>query len=242
LKRKKAMKKIFITGSTTGLGHLAAQMLLQQGHEVVLHARNKKSEMKENVPYVFGDLSQLNEVNSVADQANALGPFDAIIHNAGLYTASSSELFSVNVVAPYVLCCLMRPPKRMVFLSSGMQLGGTMNLDRQSCSYSDTKLFDLMLAKYFARAWPETYSNAVDPGWVPTRMGGAGAPDDLIKGAQTQVWLCVSNDPKALVSGKYFHHQVQRKSNPLADKPEAQDELLSYLVKVSGVKHASVPR
>ncbi len=233
------MKKIFITGSTTGLGLLAGQMLLKQGHEVVLHARNKKSVMKENSPYVIGDFSKPDEVKSVAEEASAHGPFDVIIHNAGVYTASSEELFAVNVLAPYVLCCLMKQPKRMVFMSSGMHLSGTLNLDHRNCSYSDTKLFDLMLAKWFACHWPETYSNAVDPGWVPTRMGGAGATDDLIKGAETQVWLSVSNEPAALVSGKYFHHLEQRISNPLADSLKAQASLISYLEQVSGLSVAN---
>jgi hypothetical protein len=37
----------------------------------------------------------------------------------------------------------------------------------------------------------------MDPGWVPTRMGEYGAPDDLQKGYETQVWLAVSEDGKA---------------------------------------------
>jgi NAD(P)-dependent dehydrogenase (short-subunit alcohol dehydrogenase family) len=34
------MAKIFITGSADGLGHMAAKLLVNQGHQVVLHARN----------------------------------------------------------------------------------------------------------------------------------------------------------------------------------------------------------
>ncbi len=221
--------KIFITGSTTGLGLLAGEMLLEQGHQVILHARNKSSQLNNKFKYVFGDLSRLDEVKSVAKQVNEFGPFDSIIQNAGVYTVSSEELFAVNVLAPYVLSTLIEKPQRIVFLSSGMHLDGTLNFDTHKCSYSDTKLFDLMLAKYFARIWSQTLSNAVDPGWVPTRMGGAGAPDDLRKGAQTQAWLAVSNDPGALVSGEYFHHQEKKKSNPLADSIEAQEKLIQFL-------------
>ena len=219
--------KIFITGSTTGLGLIAAQMLLEQGHEVVLHARNKNSVMQKNFNYVIGDLSNIEDIHLIAQQANVLGPFDSIIHNAGVYE-QSDELFTVNVLAPYLLSTLLEQPKRMVFLSSGMHLDGKLNLNNE-CSYSDTKLFDLMLAKYFARIWPEAFVNAVDPGWVPTRMGGAGAPDDLRKGAETQVWLATSDDTNALVSGHYFHHKQVRKSNPLADSIAAQDKLIVYL-------------
>lgn len=226
--------KIFITGSTTGLGLLAGQILLKEGHEVVFHARNKNSEQKEKASYVYGDLSKLSEVKSIAEQVNALGPFDSIIHNAGVYQASADDLFSVNVLAPYVLSKLITRPKRMIFLSSGMHLGGSVNIDGiKQLSYSDSKLYDLMLAKYFARKWEGTFINAVDPGWVPTRMGGAGATDDLMEGAETQSWLAVSNDLEALVSGKYFHHKKQHKSNPQVDSIEAQDELVKYLKAVS---------
>lgn len=222
-------KKILITGSTTGLGLLSGQELLKLGHEVVFHARSKSSKMVPSHKYVIGDLSLPEEMKSVAEQANKFGTFDAVIQNAGVYTASSEELFAVNVVAPYVLTRLLHPPERMIYLSSGMHLSGQMNLDPHKCSYSDTKLFVLMIAKWFAKERTGTYFNAVDPGWVPTRMGGAGAPDDLSKGAETQSWLAVSEEANALITGKYFHHKTQRPSNPIADDIEAQKKLMTFL-------------
>jgi hypothetical protein len=83
-------------------------------------------------------------------------------------------------------------------------------------AYSDSKLFDVVLAFAVARLWPGALSNAVDPGWVATKMGGPGAPDDITQGAETQVWLAVSDDPRALVSGRYFHHeQIRTPTRPL---------------------------
>lgn len=231
------MKKIFITGSTTGLGLLAGNMLLEQGHQVVLHARSDKSakeaksKLNKDVPFVIGDVSNLTDIKSIAEQANALGPFDTIIHNVGVYEADTKTMLMVNVLTPYILSTSLKRPERMIFLSSGMHLSGEFNLENPN--YSDSKLFVNMLTKYFARKWSGTYINAVDPGWVPTRMGGKGAPGDLVQGAQTQVWLAVSNDPAALVTGKYFHHKEQRKSNSLADSERNQDELVSYLGKIS---------
>lgn len=222
-------KRIFITGSTTGLGLLAGELLLKQGHEVVFHARSKSSQMNPAYKYVIGDLSILNEMKSVAEQANHSGTFDAVIHNAGVYTSGPEELFNVNVVAPYVLTTLMHPSERVIYLSSGLQSGGTMNLNPKKCNYSDTKMFVVMMAKWFAKQKPVYFFNTVNPGWVPTRMGGSGAPDDLTEGAATQVWLATSNDPAALVSGKYFFHKKQQPSNPLADSEENQKRLIEFL-------------
>ena len=77
-------------------------------------------------------------------------------------------------------------------------------IDVNRINYSDSKLHVMMLCKAVARKWSDVYANAVDPGWVPTKMGGRGAPDDLQKGYETQVWLAVSDDEKAKVSGRYF--------------------------------------
>ncbi|GIV75775.1 MAG: hypothetical protein KatS3mg050_0169 [Litorilinea sp.] len=148
----------------------------------------------------------------MAAAANRWGTFDAVIHNAGIYRSPSWEVFVVNALAPYLLTCLIQRPKRLIYLSSDMHLQGRANLeelarDQSRVSYSDSKLYVTMLCMAVARKWRDVHANAVDPGWVPTRMGGPGAPDDLQKGYETQVWLAVSDDPAAKVSGKYFYHQ-----------------------------------
>lgn len=239
------MARIFITGSADGLGHLAAKALIAQGHQVVLHARNaergreasKKNPDAESV--LIADLTNLEATRSLAHELNSLGAFDAVIHNAGVYRASPKEILAVNTVAPYVLTCLIQPPKRLIYLSSGMHLQGRANLDGfrtdgSGITYSDSKLHVLMLCKAVARKWPEVYANALDPGWVPTRMGGRGAPDDLQKGYETQVWLAVSNDEKAKVSGRYFFHQKERPHNPEADDILLQERLLDWCQEITG--------
>jgi NAD(P)-dependent dehydrogenase (short-subunit alcohol dehydrogenase family) len=238
------MAKIFITGSADGLGQLAAVSLVGAGHQVVLHARNEDRgrEALEKVSgaknVVTGDLSRLDEVQELARKVNELGPFDAIIHNAGVYQSAPEQIFTVNVLAPYVLTCLIRQPERLVYMSSGMHLDGHFDPEKFTqgeVSYSDSKLHVLMLAMAVARNWPEVYSNAVDPGWVPTKMGGAGAPDDLEEGYATQVWLATSEDDAALVSGNYFHHRRVKGHNPEADGVYAQEKLLSLCEELTGV-------
>jgi NAD(P)-dependent dehydrogenase (short-subunit alcohol dehydrogenase family) len=253
------MAKVFVTGSADGLGFLAGRHLLEMGHEVVLHARNpaRAEATRKRLPdsgavVVVGDLASLPETRRLADAVNRLGRFDAVIHNAGvgyqgprLQTPDGlPHVFAVNVLAPYVLTALVERPKRLVYLSSGMHRGADVRLDdadwkerrwRGTDAYSESKLYDVLLAFAVARLWPGVLSNAVDPGWVATRMGGPGAPDDLREGYLTQAWLAVSDDPEALVSGKYFHHRRPRGADPAADDTARQDELLEVCRRFSGI-------
>jgi NAD(P)-dependent dehydrogenase (short-subunit alcohol dehydrogenase family) len=240
------MAKIFITGSADGLGQLSAKSLGDQGHQVVLHARNSERGRyaKQKVPraehVISGDLSDIDETKDVAYEANALGRFDAVIHNAGVYQAPPQDIFMVNIMAPYILTCLIQKPRRLIYLSSSMHLQGRANLERfkqdiRRISYSDSKLYVLMLCMAAARKWPDVYSNVVDPGWVPTKMGGRGAPDDLQKGYETQTWLAVSNDSRAKVSGRYFHHLTERHYNAQASDVMLQERFLSLCRDITGV-------
>ena len=243
------MAKILVTGSSDGLGLLAAKELINLGHQVVLHARNdeKAQKLRSEVPgaldVMTADLSNMNETRQLAQKANSLGSFDVVIHNAGLYRVPARSLgaeglpllLTVNTLAPYLLTALMFRPKRLVYMSSGMHRGGNPDLDFSTVSYSDTKLHDLILAKAVARLWPEVLSNAVDPGWVPTKMGGASAPDSLEKGFGTQVWLAVSDEPDALLSGRYLHHKRKDGYLDLADDINVQDRLLKSCEEATGV-------
>jgi NAD(P)-dependent dehydrogenase (short-subunit alcohol dehydrogenase family) len=242
----KSMARIFITGAADGLGQLAAKALIAQGHQVVLHARNAQrgqvafDQAPGAASVVTADLGNMDETKQLAAKVNALGQFDAVIHNAGVYNASAEEIFTVNTLAPYLLTCLIQRPERLIYLSSGMHLQGRAKLesfptDISLITYSDSKLHVLMLCLAAARKWPQVYANAVDPGWVPTKMGGRGAPDDLQKGYETQVWLAVSHDARAQVSGRYFHHQKESRHNPAADDVQLQKRFLDLCQKITGV-------
>jgi len=240
------MPRIFITGSSAGLGKLAAQSLAEQGHRVVLHARNDKraQDAMKKVPsaedVLIGDLANTEETKQLAVDANKMGRFDTVIHNAGVYRTSARKILAVNTLAPYMLTCLIQKPQRLVYLSSGMHKQGNPHLEQlasgEGISYSDSKLHMVLLAKTVARKWRDIYSNAVDPGWVPTKMGGAGAPGDLEKGFQTQVWLAVSNDKKAKVSGRYFYHKKEADSHPKADDISLQDKFLDRCDQATGIR------
>jgi NAD(P)-dependent dehydrogenase (short-subunit alcohol dehydrogenase family) len=252
------MARVFVTGSADGLGQMAARLMVEDGHRVVLHARNDKraKEALAAVPRaetaIAGDLSSIAECKRIAEEVNALGAFDAVIHNAGVYlqprriaTADGlPQVFAVNTLAPYILTALIRKPKRLVYLTSGLHRSGDPSLKdltwterkwNSSSAYADSKLYDVMLAFAVARKWPDVLSNAVDPGWVRTKMGGPGAPDDLDAGAETQVWLATSDDPEAMVSGEYFYHRKQRAAKASAQDESTQTRLVAECEKISGV-------
>ena len=92
-----------------------------------------------------------------------------------------------------------------------------------------------MLAFAIARRWPETFSNSLEPGWVPTKMGGPGAPDDMKQAHLTQAWLAAGDDPKARVTDEYYYHMKRMGPNPQAHVPSLQDRLLAICADVSGV-------
>jgi NAD(P)-dependent dehydrogenase (short-subunit alcohol dehydrogenase family) len=251
------MARIVITGSSTGLGLLAAQRLAVAGHDVVAHARDRERarDLRQElpgVPIVLGDLGLMAQTRSVAEQVNAIGRPDAVIHNAAVYRLPQrvetgdglSLTFAVNVLAPYLLTALIEGPERLVYLTSGLQNGGQAGLDDAQWTrrrwdwlqaYSDSKLFATMLAFGVARRRPLVQSNAVSPGWVPTRMGGPGAPDDLELGAATQVWLAAGDDPATAVTGQYFFHQRVERVPELVRRPAAQDALFDYCADLTGV-------
>ena len=239
------MGKILITGSTDGLGLLAARSLASQGHTVVLHARTaqRARHALQNVPTarhcLIADLADQQQVRRATVEANQLGPFTAVIHNAGVFQSPSSELLAVNLLAPYLLTCLINKPDRLIYLGSNMHMQGSAHLGNlllpnPPVTYSDTKLYLLMLCKAVARQWPQGFAATVDPGWVPTKMGGPNAPDDLQKGWQTQAWLATCPLTPAQPSGQNYHHQRLHPANPLADDPAAQMQLLDHCARLTG--------
>ncbi|MEO3934555.1 SDR family NAD(P)-dependent oxidoreductase [Micrococcaceae bacterium Sec7.4] len=241
------MGRIFITGSTDGLGRATAESLLDSGHHVVVHARNAdrlaavRDLLDRGATGVVGDLSDLEQTHDVADQVNHKGPLDAVVHNAGVF--NGPHILQVNVIAPYVLTALIHRPRRLIYLSSGMHRNGHAALSGidwgeqgPGVSYSDSKLYVTAFAAFVARLWPEVLSNAVDPGWVPTKMGGPGAPDDLRLGHLTQEWLATSEDPEALTSGGYWHHQHRAKAHPAVYDQQLQSELVDSLARATGVR------
>lgn len=259
------MARVFITGSSDGLGLMAANVLIEQGNRVVVHGRNdaRGRDALAGAPgaegVVTGDLSTVAGIRSVAGEVNKLGYFDAVIHNAGIgyreprrreTERGIPSVFAVNALAPYILTVLIRRPERLVYLSSGMHRGARLRMDdllwtkrpwNGASAYAESKLCDVLLAFAIARRWKGVRSNALEPGWVATKMGGPSAPDDLHQGCVTQAWLATSEDELARSTGNYFHHQRLREPNPVANDIEVQEQFLAECGRISGVPLSDYP-
>ncbi|MEO6503803.1 MAG: SDR family NAD(P)-dependent oxidoreductase [Jatrophihabitantaceae bacterium] len=239
------MSRILVTGSTDGLGRLAAESLSAGGHDVVVHARNEQRAaaldalVSRGADLVIGDFTRREDVRRIAADLADAEPLDAIIHNAGVWRGQA--VMPVNIIAPYLLTVLLPAPRRVVYLSSGSHYGGspsTAGVDwrgQRAGSYEDSKLFVTVLMAAVARLRPQVVSNAVDPGWVPTKMGGQGAPDDLDLGHQTQEWLASSDDPQALTTGGYWYHRQRRQPHQAVHDQVFQNRLLQALAEETGV-------
>jgi NAD(P)-dependent dehydrogenase (short-subunit alcohol dehydrogenase family) len=252
------MARVFVTGSTVGLGRAAAEALLEQGHQVIVHARNSERAslvddlVGRGARLVLGDLASGADTRHVADQVNAAGGVDAVIHNAAVYVEphraetvdGHARTVAVNVVAPYLLTAWIVGPRRLIYMSSGMHESGDTSLADVEWierrwngvqAYCDSKLLVTALTFALAERWPDRRVHAVDPGWVPTRMGGAGAPDDLELGHRTQAWLAVTDEPGTAEPG-YWHHQQRRLPVAAALDRAFQAAVMAELARITGVE------
>lgn len=256
------MARIFITGSSDGLGARVARDLVAKGHSVTLHARSaaRAKDAEKACPgaegVLIGDLSSINETKKLAETANGKGAFDVVIHNAGLFRGGFRKtpdgwpaLFAVNVLAPYTLTALMNRPKRLVYVSSSMANSGDTSLKdlgfkargekgwSDSTAYCDSKFHDILLAFAFARLFKgTTVSHALDPGWVATKMGGMSAPGDIEAGVKTYVDLALAegNVKEDDTAGLWVSSR-NKKAISAAYDPEKQNALLQFCKEATGV-------
>lgn len=202
---------------------------------------------------LVGDISTIAGSKELAAAANKAGPWDSVVHNAGLGPSNGANkttdgfqsTFAVNSLAPYILTCLMDKPRRLLYLSSGLHSGGDDSLKDVTWSerswspfqaYSDSKLHDIMLANAVARAWPNVQSCSLDPGWVQTKMGGSGAPGTTSAPANAIVgYASGEGSPAGSKTGVYFNPQGAKTPHRGATDTSKQDEFMRICEQLSGV-------
>ncbi|KAI0189769.1 short chain dehydrogenase [Xylaria flabelliformis] len=259
------MGRIFITGSSDGLGLRAAKQLISKGHKVYLHARTaqRAQDARKACPgaadVLLGDLTSIEETKALASSLSKLEPMDCIFHNAGLYLGpyrAQAEgypaVFAVNVLAPYILTCLAPLPKRLVYASSGVHFGGSTSLDdfgwrerhkagrfSDRSAYADTKLYNIMFGYAFARRFASrgVIVNSIDPGWVPTKMGGAAARGDILESERLYVILAEGSGEAEGKNGCYWENGTRGPAQAKKDAydEQAQDALLKKLEEITGL-------
>ena len=139
-------KSILITGSTDGIGKLAATKLAKEGHSIYIHGRKvdklqriiaeiKEQSNNENIKGFVADFSDLRAVTNMAEQVQQeLTELDVLINNAGVFKSPVHQTkegydirFVVNYLAPYVLTKKLLPllqksaTPRLINLSSAAQ-------------------------------------------------------------------------------------------------------------------------
>lgn len=192
-------KKILITGSTDGIGKLAAIKLAKDGHELFLHGRSSEKLSKvidevktasgnEKVGGFVADFSDLDAVRQMAQQTKTEIPqLDVLINNAGVFKSPNSlnkdglDLrLVVNYFAPYVLTnelISLLQAARIINLSSAAQssvskgfLTGTTHVSTQE-AYAQSKLALTMWSFDLAKKLSNTRVIVVNPGsLLNTRM------------------------------------------------------------------------
>ena len=257
------MSRIFITGSSDGIGLYAGRTLIQQGHQVTLHARNadRAAQTQSAAPgaagVLVGDISTLDGMRTLAAEADKTAkPFDIVVHNAGIGSRSATSgdtstgmaaIFAVNSLAPYVLTALMARPKRLIYTSSGLHTGGDDSLKdvtwttsgrtfSGSQAYADSKLHNVVLANAVARRWKDVQCNSVDPGWVKSKLGGSYAMGSTQAGADTLVDLAAPDINKSVGTGQHFASRRPTQPHRTGSNEGKQEELMSIYAKLSGIK------
>jgi NAD(P)-dependent dehydrogenase (short-subunit alcohol dehydrogenase family) len=218
-----------VTGGNRGIGLEVCRALAARGLRVLLGARDEalgeEAALRLRakglaVRAVLLDVGRDASIAALGGRLAAAGEqVDVLVNNAGIYPSAPllgpdgaralAEGLEVNLVGAVRTCRAFLPGMvarghgRVVNVSSGYGSFGEGLEGPAAYSISKAALnaLTVKLAEE-VRGTPDVKVNAVCPGWVRTRMGGAGASRPVERGAETVVWLATL--PPDGPSGRFF--------------------------------------
>lgn len=212
--------RALVTGGNRGIGREIAAGLVARGVDVVIGARDAEAGQKTATE--IGCSSVPLDLENEAGFAPAIekaGPVDILINNAGILIENSMidnpdglrRSMQVMFHAPFDLICLCLPHMtargfgRIINLSSGW--GSYAEGMEGPGGYGVAKAALNALSFALPRDLPPGVTiNAMCPGWVHTRMGGATAPRTPEEGADTAIWLALDAGE---VTGRFYRDRKE---------------------------------
>ncbi|CAI7592377.1 unnamed protein product [Penicillium viridicatum] len=240
------MARILITGSTDGFGLEAARQLVERNHTVYLHARSQEraEEVKTKCPGAAGvlvaDLTSVAETRKLAEEANAIGTFDAIILNAGLLYGPFRKT-EIGVPA-------MPFPKRLIFIASILHKEAKTDLKdifwlergekefQDFPAYCDSKFHVMLLANAVAKRFKGTSVTSVHPGYVATKLGGSGATDKMEDGIKTYIMLAEGDYDQSLTGVYFVPNKEIGEPLPETTQEDLQETVVKACEDITGIK------
>jgi len=249
--------RVLVTGATDGIGEEIARQMAGRGARVVVHGRSAEkaeaaAERTGAAEIAVADLASFAQVRAMADGLS--GSLDGLVNNAGIGYGTApprnartedghEPTWQVNFLSAFLLTELLRERLRggrVVHVSSGVHSSGSVDLERPdepryATPYAQSKIALVMLAREQGERWARDGGpavNACSPGWIATKMGGAGG-GDLADGADTPVWMLTDPSLEG-VTGRYFWQRREEEPNPQTNDETARRRLVELARAATG--------